>query len=689
MLGQDAAQADAEGISDLSAVRLRSFGDYELLEEIARGGMGVVYKAYQISLNRVVAVKMILAGELASPADVQRFRQEAEAAANLQHPNIVAIHEIGQHEGQHYFSMDYVEGKNLTEVMAEGRMPRAGAPSPPMEERVGERRLLARTTTKPTAAGRISSEGWFRQAAGYMKTIAEAIHYAHEYGTLHRDLKPSNIIIDRNDQPRITDFGLAKRIKTDSDLTISGQIIGTPNFMPPEQASGKRREIGPHSDVYSLGAILYFLLTGRAPFHGETTHETLHRVLNSEPPPPRRINPEIPRDLEVICLKCLEKGAGRRYASAQALADDLARYLRGEPIEARPVGRTGRLWRTAARHRLVASLLALLVLSATVIAILSVHYHHSPQGPLSNAEQPAPAAMPARCAHGISGVIDGKIYVTSATDGNAETYPRSLYVYDPKLNSWKRLAGSRVAHNRPAGAVLGGKLYVAGGSDGTNGLCNTLEVYDPASNRWTTRKPMPTARVSCVGVALGDKFCVMGGHDGTKPIGTVESYDVLTDTWSSQPSMILARSACGAAVIKDTVYVVGGVTNQNGGATGTVEIWQPGGKWSLLPTAHGGMIVPVCDAFTAELNGNIFVFGGASDDAHVDLGEILVKNVGGWIWESQMHMPEPRYGGCGAVVLEGKIWVFGGWTSPPRDPYPQADVFIFDPARPYWSRSAQ
>src|SRR5262245_52063213 len=205
---------------------VRAFGDYELLEQIARGGMGVVYRARQVSLNRIVAVKMILAGQFASPAEVQRFRAEAEAAARLQHPNIVAIHEIRQHDGQHYFSMEFVEGRNLAEFL--------------------------RHTPLPA-----------KHAAKYLKAIAEAIHCAHQHGILHRDLKPSNVLIDLSDQPRITDFGLAKQMKGDSDLTLTGQVIGSPNFIPPEQAAGKRGQVGPLSDIYSLGAILYYLLTAR------------------------------------------------------------------------------------------------------------------------------------------------------------------------------------------------------------------------------------------------------------------------------------------------------------------------------------------------------------------------------------------------------------------------------------------
>jgi tetratricopeptide (TPR) repeat protein len=315
---------------------IRYFGDYELLEEIARGGMGVVYRARQISLNRTVAVKMILAGRLASAAEVQRFRAEAAAAANLQHPSIVAIHEVGEHEGQHYFSMDFVEGQNLAQLVREGPLPAS-------------------------------------RAAAYVRTIAEAIQFAHEHGILHRDLKPSNVLIDTGDVPRITDFGLAKRVKGDSDLTHSGQVIGTPSFISPEQAAGKRQEVGPSSDVYSLGAILYHLLTGRPPFVAGTLETTLAQVLNADPATPRLLNPSIPRDLETICLKCLEKAPARRYETAKELAGVLGRFLRGEPILARPVRAVEKTWRWCRRNPLVSSLVACVLILHIVIAWLSLY----------------------------------------------------------------------------------------------------------------------------------------------------------------------------------------------------------------------------------------------------------------------------------------------------------------------------
>src|SRR5512140_722834 len=317
----------SKGISAAPA-QLGRLGDYELLEEIARGGMGVVYKARQVSLDRLVAVKMLLFGPLASPEYVQRFRTEATAAGSLHHPNIVSIVEVGIHQGQHYLVMDFVNGPPLSRLV----------------------------TGQPLPA---------RRAAGYVQTIAAAIHYAHERGVLHRDLKPSNVLLDENDQPKVTDFGLAKRLEKDTELTLSGQVLGSPSYMAPEQAAAQRGLVGKRSDIYSLGAILYHLLTGRAPFVAATVAETLQQVQTTEPVSPTILNPHLPRDLKTICLKCLEKQPARRYQTAQELAEELSRWLRGEPIRARPVSRPEKVWRWCRRKPVVAALTAV-----TVVAIL-------------------------------------------------------------------------------------------------------------------------------------------------------------------------------------------------------------------------------------------------------------------------------------------------------------------------------
>ena len=332
--------------------RVKYFGDYELLEEIARGGMGVVYKARQRSLNRIVALKMILAGQLAGEQDVQRFHAEAEAAAILDHPGIVPIYEVGEHEGQHFFSMGYVEGESLARRLASG----------------------------PLAA---------KDAAELIVAVAEAVAYAHGNGVIHRDLKPANILLDCQGRPRITDFGLAKRVSGEGGLTATGQVLGTPSYMPREQALGSLDQIRETADVYALGATLYALLTGRPPFQSANPMDTLLQVISAEPVSLRQLNAKLSRDLETICQKCLEKEPRRRYATAQELADELRRYLDGKPIRARPIGRVARAWRWCKRYPVVASLM-----SAVAVVLLggigvSTHFAVVANGNARKAEENA------------------------------------------------------------------------------------------------------------------------------------------------------------------------------------------------------------------------------------------------------------------------------------------------------------
>jgi predicted Ser/Thr protein kinase len=330
-------------------ITVRYFGDYELLEEIARGGMGVVYKGRQVSLNRTVAIKMILSGELASPDDIERFHNEAQAAANLKHPNIVAIHEVGRHEGRYYFSMDYVEGQSLAELIQAGPLPA-------------------------------------RKAAEYVRTIAEAVHFAHQRGTLHRDLKPANVLVGTDDQPQITDFGLAKRVAGDSGLTATGAVLGTPSYMSPEQASGRQADVGPQSDVYSLGSILYELLTGRPPFCAASAVATLRQVTDNPPTAPHKLKHDVPRDLETICLKCLEKSPHVRYHSARELAEELGRFLNHEPIHARPASAVRKVDTWVRRRPWAITAAASLV----VLALVCVVYYQFQQNLLIQYQQSHP-----------------------------------------------------------------------------------------------------------------------------------------------------------------------------------------------------------------------------------------------------------------------------------------------------------
>jgi tRNA A-37 threonylcarbamoyl transferase component Bud32 len=281
------------------------FGDYELRQELGRGGMGVVYRAWQGSLSREVAVKMILRGQLATQTDRERFEAEAQAAAKLDHPGIVPVYEVGEIDSRAYFSMKVVRGTTLGHRLIAG-------PLPP------------------------------REAAAILAAVARAIHFAHMRGVLHRDLKPSNILLDENGEPHVTDFGLAKQLTDGQSVTKSGMMLGTPAYMAPEQAAGVRGQVGPRSDVYSLGVILYHMLTGRPPFQAASPAEMVLLVLEQDPVPPRMLNPKADRDLEMICLRCLQKPLDLRYASAAALADDLEAYLNDESISARS-GRFGQM----------------------------------------------------------------------------------------------------------------------------------------------------------------------------------------------------------------------------------------------------------------------------------------------------------------------------------------------------------
>jgi serine/threonine protein kinase len=327
-------RADAENGAGMAPATLHYFGDYEIQAELGRGGMGVVYRACQVSLNRPVALKLIRAGLLAGDDERRRFQNEAEAVARLDHPGIVPIYEVGEHNGQRYFSMKLVPGGNLADRLAAYR-------------------------NDPTAA------------AVLLARAAEAVHHAHLRGILHRDLKPANILVDHGGQPHITDFGLAKRVEADAEMTASGAMLGTPPYMAPEQALGKRGAITTATDVYGLGSVLYALLTGRAPFVGDSVVDTLTRVMEQPPAPPRKFNAKVPRDLEIICLKCLEKEPARRYPSALKLAEDLQRYSRNEPIEARPASSLERFNKWTRRNPVAAGFVTV-VTTLLVLVLVAV-----------------------------------------------------------------------------------------------------------------------------------------------------------------------------------------------------------------------------------------------------------------------------------------------------------------------------
>src|SRR5438270_3584894 len=317
----------------LEAEMPREFGDYELLEEIGRGGQGIVFRAWQRSLSRTVAIKIIGVGRFATDAHLKRLRREAEAAAKLNYPGIVPIYEVGERDGTSYFSMRFVEGDRFDEVVNHGP---------------------------------IST----RQAAELIAKVARTVHYAHEHGILHRDIKPGNILLDANGEPHLTDFGLARLVEHGSTVTGSQEIMGTPSYMAPEQAIGNNAAVSSSTDVYGLGAVLYELLTGHPPFAGGTTYETIRLLLDSEPRQPRSWNRKVDRDLSAVCLKCLEKNPRYRYSSALELAEDIECWLRHEPIRAKRSGFFTRARKWVQRNRIIAALILLSVVLAAGLSVM-------------------------------------------------------------------------------------------------------------------------------------------------------------------------------------------------------------------------------------------------------------------------------------------------------------------------------
>lgn len=559
------------------------FSDYELIEEIARGGMGIVFKARQLRLNRIVALKLILSGQFANRQEVLRFRGEAEAAANLRHPNIVTIYETGEYESQHYFSMEYVPGRDLAALVRDGCL---------------------------------SAE----RAARYVEKIAHAIHYAHQQGTLHRDLKPSNVLIDSNDQPRITDFGLAKRLRDDFGLTVTGQMLGSPSFMPPEQMAGNRKPVGPPSDVYGIGAILYHLLSGRAPFQAESIVDVLRQVQEQDPVSPRRLNPSVPRDLETICMKCLAKEPARRYATAAELADELGRFLRNEPIQARPAGTSERLWRWCCRKPAATTALALLVVVAIGSPLAAWRLNRARQFAESN-RQLAEARL-----YGADLTL-----VAQALDAGNPTRARELLeVHRPQRGlpdfrgfEWRYFweqchADQELTLRGHGGEVSGlsfspdGRLLASCGADSTLKLWN-LE----------TKQEITTLR--------GHKTWV--NNAVFSPDGRViasASDDATVKLWSVADHFSIATLSGHSGKVLDLRFSRDGATLASCGEDGTVRLWEVSTHKSSGVLQHHGMILS-CD-FSPD--GALLATGGS--DQCVTLWDVRSRQVIGTL-PSQDH----------------------------------------------------
>jgi WD40 repeat protein/tRNA A-37 threonylcarbamoyl transferase component Bud32 len=522
-------EGQREGIPSADGLACR-VGDYELLEQIGQGGMGVIYKARQLSLQRLVALKMIRPDRLASPVDVLRFRTEAEAVASLDHPHIVPIYEVGEHEGQHYFSMRLIEAGSLAQHLP---------------------RLLEDLTA----------------GAGLLATVARAVHYAHQRGLLHRDLKPANILLDVEGRPHVSDFGLVKRLgpsTAEASLTQQGMIVGTPNYMAPEQAANQAG-VSTAADVYSLGAILYELLTGRPPFRAETALDTLRQLQEREPDRPRSLNRLVDRDLETVCLKCLHKDPARRYPSAEALADDLERWRKGEPIQARPVSRRERVLKWVRRRPALAALAALLVL-VSLAGFAGVSWQgQRAQGEYRKAADLAEARGRMVYARSID------LAYAEWRAGNAGRAEQILAECRPELCGWewhylRRLFRVRQLATRDGHA--NGVLAVAFSPDGERvasaGADGMVKVWHRRDLRQALTLRGHTAAVTAVVFSPDGRHLASGDGDGTVRV------------WEAADGKVVARwEAHAAGVIGLAFDPRGSRLASTGGepGSGEVKLW--------------------------------------------------------------------------------------------------------------------
>jgi N-acetylneuraminic acid mutarotase len=599
----------------------RVLGDFRVGREIGRGGMGVVYEAEQVSLARRVALKVLHPAVTFGPKAVERFRREARTAGSLVHPHVVPVYAMGEADGVCWYAMEWVRGTTLAQAIDALR----GAG----EAGAGDDVPAGRSPFGSPSDGRAH----YARLAAAVAGVADALHAAHGAGVVHRDVKPANLVIDGAGAMKVMDFGLAF-VEGEVSRTVTGDLLGTPAYMSPEQAGGGHVPVDARSDVYSLGATLYEAVALRPPFEGRDAYAVCARVLSRDPVPPRRHEPRVPRDLETIVLRAMEKDPGRRYPDARAMADDLRAFAEGRAIRARRVGPLARAARVARRHPAATALATAVLLLAAAVGHLALGAASGDGGsarpgpPATSAWKELPslsvasyalaAAVVEGKAYAISGfftprvevydpaarawrpaaplpravqyasvaVAEGRIHLFGGDSGTSEALASTL-VYDPAADAWSVRAPMPGGPRWASGAAaIGGKVYVVGGTDGSpTGALDRLEVYDPAADAWTTRTPLPEPRVvSGAAAAIGGRLYVAGGHRGTTLVRRLDAYDPATDTWEEKapPPVAIATQA---AVVRGRLVLAGAALE---GEEGVVHAYDPqADAWSALPPMSG------------------------------------------------------------------------------------------------------